>query len=75
MSRGHPFKYVGVAVGGPYKGSRMGSPDPVYEVCQMGPNNRWYPGDREILPWVEVDRGRYEWDSGLWWWKGWGKKR
>lgn len=75
MRRGHPFKYVGVAVGGPNKGQRMGSPDPVYAVCRMERNRHWTPYRRDSLMYVETGRGLYEFDSGHWWWKGWGKER
>ena len=51
----------------------MISPDPVYQMCRMVRNARLY--DDEGLPWIECDRGHYEYEAGHWWWKGWSMKR
>lgn len=67
--------YAGTCVGGPRKGQPMISPDPVYPLSRMARN--WertkQEGDSVVLPWIEIGRGEYHFESGHWWWKGWDK--
>ena len=66
-------RYEGMTIGGPRKGMWLGNPDPVYVLCRMVRNVRnLHP--EENLRWIEHDQGRYEWEAGHWWWKGWGTR-
>jgi hypothetical protein len=67
------FKYDGFAVGGPWAGANMMRVgDPVWPVAKM---KKISVNDPTIwdnkVDWEDTGRGRYEWDSGVWWWKGW----
>lgn len=65
--------YVGYAIGGPKKGLRLASIEPVIQMARME-----RPVIRQDVPpleWREIDRGHYEFDAGHWWWKGWSLKR
>ena len=66
------FKYEGIAVGGPYKGAKMMRlGDPIWRLSRMKPFKVTPGYYLTSEPWLEQDRGQYEWDSGIWWWKGW----
>lgn len=66
------FTYQGICVGGPWAQRRLVSQgDPVYRLARMKPF-KVQPGYYLTTePWVEQDQGQYEWDSGIWWWRGW----
>jgi len=66
-------QFTGMAIGGPKKGMWLGNCDPVILLARMARNVRNFHPE-ENLRWIEVDRGRYEWEAGHWWWKGWGKQ-
>lgn len=62
---------AGFCVGGPWAGRTMASIDKDYPVALMKHN-----GDHEAavdMQWDEVRRGAYEFDAGVWWWRGWEK--
>jgi len=65
-------RYEGFAVGGPYKGAKMMRVgDPVWQVARMVPIPLATGMHINDQPFIEKGRGRYEWDAGVWWWKGW----
>ena len=66
-------RYFGTAIGGPKKGEQLANPDPVYELCRMQRLPEGPEGDDDCLPFVEIGRGEYHFESGHWWWQGWDK--
>lgn len=67
------FKYEGFAVGGPYRGAKMMRVgDPVWRLARMKHIKvmPWQAEDEKI-EYEDFGRGQYEWDSGIWWWRGW----
>ena len=53
------------------KGERMDSPVKVYPLSRMQRLPEGPEGDDDCLPWIEVGRGEYHYESGHWWWQGW----
>jgi hypothetical protein len=66
------FTYEGICLGGPRKGQKLISQgDPVYPLAGMK-RAPFTPGMHTYdQPFIETKRGQYEWDSGIWWWRGW----
>jgi hypothetical protein len=75
MTRKPSGYYVGIAIGGPRKGLRMGSPDKVYPLARMQRTPDWFEQTDVTLQWTEIGRGEYHYESGHWWWKGWDNGR
>jgi hypothetical protein len=71
MATVNRFKYEGIAVGGPYKGAKMMRVgDPVWPLARMA-RMTLKMGPDGVPTFEEDARGRYDWDSGIWWWRGW----
>jgi hypothetical protein len=64
------MNHVGPCVGGPYRGGSISSIDNRYPVALMSAPPVVL--DDDPVEWLEIRRGLYEYDSGIWWWRGWG---
>jgi hypothetical protein len=63
--------YTGLCVGGPWAGQVINSVgDRNYPVAKMA---HFASAPRE--DWQEVRRGLYQFDVGIWWWRGWEKRK
>lgn len=64
--------YAGLCLGGPMDGEKMKRLDPVYDLAKLkGPLTYEHPADEPIDYCEDFKRGRYEYASGIWWWRGW----
>ena len=69
--------YTGLCVGGPWAGQVINSVgDRNYPVAKMLKKQTLPDGDdSDTDGWQEVRRGLYQHDVGIWWWRGWEKRR
>ena len=72
---GRRMSYTGPCVGGPCKGQWMERLEPQYRMCRMARSPPGWEREKDPVPWVEIDRGSYQFTAGIWWWMGWEKGR
>lgn len=76
MTRFSKTVYTGLCVGGPMATQVLNSVnDRRFPVAKME-KPKLYPikGNDDPIEWTETRRGLYEYDVGIWWWRGWNKR-
>jgi len=77
MTRFSKIVYTGLCVGGPMAKQVLNSVnDRRYPVAKME-KHKGYPikvSENDTPEYTETRRGLYEYDVGIWWWRGWNKR-